>query len=255
MAINIKKPLKKIIPYLLKAQEDNLNEADTVLRLVKFFEQVLSYDPMTEITREKQIKDKYVDLAIKVDGVIRLLIEVKAASVTLRDRHVEQAERYASEGNIQWVLLTNGVIWNLYHLTFEEGIDYQKVFSVNLSDPAIEKVADTLSLLHRQSIKKGLLEEYWNKHTALSAESLSKAIFNHGVLKAIRKDIRRREGIAIDEEEIAQKIHEMFSVDACIKIGPLKIRRQYKPRTKSGSLCEEQPERPPSSSEPDMTVE
>ena len=254
MAIDIKKPLKKIIPYLLKAQEDNLNEADTVLRLVKFFEEVLSYDPMTEITREKQIKDKYVDLAIKVDDVIRLLVEVKAASVTLRDRHIEQAERYASEGNIQWVLLTNGVIWNLYHLTFEEGIDYQKVFSVNLSDQAIEKVADTLSLLHRQSIKKGLLEKYWNKHTALSAESLGKAIFNHGVLKAVRRDIRRREGVIIDEEEIAQRIHEMFTVEAREKIGPLKIRRQYKPRTKSGSLCEEQPEPPPDTSVPDMTV-
>ena len=254
MGIDIKKPLRKILPFLLKAQEDNMSEADTVLRLTKFFEDVLCYDPMTEITREKQIKDKYVDLAIKVDGVIRLIIEAKSAGVVLRDRHIEQAERYASEGNIQWVLLTNSVVWNLYHLTFSEGIDYQKVFSVDLSVLPIEKAADILSLLHKQSIKKGLLEDYWNKHTALGAESIGKAIFNHDVLNVIRREIKRGEGIAVDEEELAQKIHEMFTIEAREKIGPLKIRRKAKPKVKSPAPCSEVAVIPPPPPQPNTSL-
>lgn len=68
MTVDIRKSLKKSLPHLLKAQEENLNEADTVLRIVKVFEDVLGYDPLGDITRESPIHDKYVDIAIKVDG-------------------------------------------------------------------------------------------------------------------------------------------------------------------------------------------
>ena len=115
MPIDISKPLKRYLPHLLQAQRDNLNEADTVQRLIKVFEDVLGYDSLTEISRETQLKNKYVDVALKIDGVVRLLVEAKAAGVVLRDRHIEQAQSYASRNNFQWVLLTNGVSWNLYH--------------------------------------------------------------------------------------------------------------------------------------------
>src|SRR5258705_8309193 len=133
MSIEIRKPLRKFLPHLMQAKNDNLNEADTVQRVIKVFEDVLGYSALSEITRESNIKDKYVDLAIKIDGTIRLLVEVKSAGSTLRDRHIEQAERYASEGNYRWVVLTNGTAWNLYHLTFEEGIEYERVFAIDLS--------------------------------------------------------------------------------------------------------------------------
>jgi hypothetical protein len=133
MAVDIRRPLKKFLPHLLQAKADNLNEADTVQRVIKVFEDVLEYSALEEITRETNIKDKYVDLAIKIDGGIKLLVEVKAAGVALRDRHIEQPERYAAEGNYRWVVLTNGTAWNLYHLSFEEGIEYERVFAVDLS--------------------------------------------------------------------------------------------------------------------------
>lgn len=51
------------------------------------------------ISKEQQIKDRYADLAIKIDGVVKFLIEAKAAGVVLRDRYIEQAQRYAVEMN------------------------------------------------------------------------------------------------------------------------------------------------------------
>lgn len=77
MAIDLRRPLKKFLPHLLQAKNDNLNEADTVMRVIKVFEDVLEFSAMSEITRESNIKDKYVDLAIKVDGTIKLLVEVR----------------------------------------------------------------------------------------------------------------------------------------------------------------------------------
>lgn len=49
MAVDIRRSLKKFVPHLLAARDENLNEADTVQRLVKFFEDVLGYDAMSEI--------------------------------------------------------------------------------------------------------------------------------------------------------------------------------------------------------------
>jgi hypothetical protein len=153
MPPEISKSLKRYVPHLLQAQRDNMNEADTVQRLIKVFEDVLGYDSMSEISRETQLKNKYVDVALKVDGVVRLLVEAKAAGVALRDRHIEQAQGYASHNNYQWVLLTNGVNWNLYHLTFEEGIEYERAFAVDLSIPEqFNSSAELLAVLHRDSI-------------------------------------------------------------------------------------------------------
>ena len=47
---------------------DTLKEADTVQRLIKVFEDVFGYDPMSEITRESTVKDRYCDVALKLDG-------------------------------------------------------------------------------------------------------------------------------------------------------------------------------------------
>ena len=46
---------------------------------------------MSRISRESPLKNKYVDIVLKKDGVIKLLVEAKAAGDKLRDRYVEQA--------------------------------------------------------------------------------------------------------------------------------------------------------------------
>ena len=227
MPPDISKALKRYVPHLLQAQRDNLNEADTVQRLIKVFEDVLGYDSLTEVSREAQLKNKYVDIALKIDGVIRLLVEAKAAGVTLRDRHIEQAQAYASRNNFQWVLLTNGVAWNLYHLTFEEGIEYERAFSVDLTAPDdFNKSAELLAFLHRQAIKKGEHEAFWQKHKALGPASIAKALFHENVLQLVRREIRREEGLLIDSEDLAAAVHRMLSPEAREQIGPLRIRKR-----------------------------
>ncbi len=241
MAIDIRKPLKKILPSLLKAQEDNLNEADTRQRIVKVLEDVLGYDAMEDVSREQQVKDKYVDFAIKIDGRTRFFIEAKAAGIALRDRHIEQAKNYAANANIRWVLLTNGVAWNLYHLSFEEGIEEERAFAVDLSSKEpIDKAADALAFLHRQVVRKGGLEDFWQHRVALNPESIAKVVFTEEMLRGIRRAIRKEQGLSVDEEDLAHAIHGMFSTEARERIGPLRIRR--KRRKKSLNIRSENPE-------------
>ena len=231
MAIDIQKPLKRYLPHLLQARDDSLNEADTLQRVVRVLEDVLGYDLLTDITRETQIKGGYVDLAIRLDGVTRFLIEVKAAGVTLRDRHIEQAERYAAEGNIRWVLLTNGVNWNLYHLSFEEGIEYERAFALDLASDTPDVATQYLGLLHRKAITKRALESFWERRVALSPASIGKALFTEETLTFIRRCIRKNEGIVIDTEDLAAAMHNMLSTDTRELVGPVKIRRARKAKS------------------------
>ena len=238
MTGNIKRALNKYLPHLIEAKDQNLNEADTVLRIIKIFEDVFGYDAMKEITREQQIKDKFVDIAIKINNITKLLIEVKSAGMELRDKHIEQAMNYAANGNIKWVLLTNGLQWTLFHLSFGEGIEHERVFSVDLSKDNIDDAIKSLNLLTRESVNADGLDEYWDRHTALSPESIGKALFSEETLCEIRRIIRKREGFIIDVEDLGSTIHNMLSTETRERVGPLHIywKKKSKPATAS---CEE----------------
>jgi len=218
--------LRKALPYLLQAQEQSLNEADTMIRVVKVFEDILGYDALTEVSREAQVRDKYIDVLLKTGDIPRLIVEVKAAGVTLRDRHIEQAENYASRNNFRWVLLTNGVAWNLYHLTFEEGIEYEKAFSVDLKKDDFDQAADVLSLLHHDFLKVGGLDDYWACQEAMNPASIGRALFHENVLRNIRREIRRDTGRLIDIEDLAEAVRNMLSPEAREEIGRMRIRKR-----------------------------
>lgn len=229
MTVDIRKPLKRFARHFLDARDANLNEADTVLRLCRFFEEVLGYDGLEDVSREAELKHKYVDVCLKIDGRVRLLVEAKAAGQQLRDRHIEQAQMYASQNNYRWVVLTNGVDWHLYHLTFEEGIEYERAFIVSL-DPAedFDDAVAKLGYLHKKSVGKGKLETFWKKTAALGPSSIGKALFKDSVLKLIRREIRRDTGLLIDREDLAKAVREMFSIEAREQMGPLRSRRTRK---------------------------
>lgn len=247
MAPDIRRPLKKFLPHLIKARDDGLNEADTVQRLVLLFSEVLEYDPLSEIGREAQIRDKFVDIVLKIDGKTKLLVEAKAAGTALRDRHLEQVERYAAEGNHQWGLLTNGIVWKLYHLTFDEGIEYQRAFEVDLSaEDGIERGAELLALIHRSSVARGDLEEYWRHRQALDPQSIARALFTEDALRLIRRHLRKREGVLIDIEDLATAIKDLFSTEAREQIGPVRIQRRRRPAKSK----REPPSLPPLSGQP-----
>ena len=229
MNVDIRKPLKKFIPLLVEARDEGLNEADTVLRLCRFFEEVLGYDGLRDISREAEMKGKYVDISLKIDGRVKLLVEAKAADVRLRDKHIEQAQSYASRNNYRWVLLTNGIDWHLYHLTFDEGIEYERAFVVSLTPEGdLDEAATKLALLHKKTLGRGQLDEYWDKATALGAFSIGRALFRENVLMLIRREIRRDAGVLIDREDLAKALHQMFTPEAREQIGPVKVRRRRK---------------------------
>ena len=61
--------LKKFADVFKAARDRNADESNTVMFLIKFFDEVLGFDPLAgEITTEIPIKDRYCDFAIVLDG-------------------------------------------------------------------------------------------------------------------------------------------------------------------------------------------
>ncbi len=228
MSVDITKDLKKYIPVFQQAHDEGLNESDTSLRISKFCETVLGYDVFNDISREHAVKDRNVDYAIKLDGKVFFFIEVKQAGVALKEKHIEQASNYAAQAGVEWVLLSNGINWNMYHLTFDEGIQVELVWTVDLAIHDPKEAAVKLGMLHKKNIVKGELDEYFKKKRILSPRSIVQAMFHENALHLIRLHLQKSSGIKIDEEELVQNIKEMISKETWEQIGDVKIIRKRK---------------------------
>jgi hypothetical protein len=103
---------------------------------------VFGYDKFTEITSELAIKKTFCDLAIRIDGEIRLLLEVKAAGIELKEQHMQQAVNYGSNSGLEWVILTNGVIWKVYKIIFAKPVDTDFVYEIDFRKINPKKQSD-----------------------------------------------------------------------------------------------------------------
>lgn len=231
--------IKKYSQAFKDARERGANESDTVMYLIKMFEEVFGFDSLSgEISKEVSIKDRYCDFCVKLGGQIEYIIEAKASgNKSLRDKDIEQAENYASRSGINWVLLTNGVEWQLYHLVFAEGegISHDLVLSFNLvedleSNP--DKLWSQMKMIAKEGIEGDELETFLSQKKVLSPASLIKALFSEPVLTVVRRELNRVSEFRLDIEDVFSAIKEVITKDALIEAGDIgfKKRRPRKAR-------------------------
>jgi hypothetical protein len=204
--------------------------------LVKFFEEVFGYDSLKgEISKELSIKDRYCDIALKIDGEVKLLVEAKAAGLKgLTEKHIEQAENYASRAGLTWVLLTNGIEWRLYHLTFNEGegIAHDVAFEVSLLDENRDAAWERLSLLSRASMKKDEIEEYWSQQKILAPSSIVRVLLDETVLTVVRRELNRVAPARLEMKDVFSAVRDVLSKEALADAGDLGPPKKRKRRRK-----------------------
>lgn len=211
MAERIQSGLKRFAPVLAAQRDRDVSEADTVTLVKDLLSEVFGYDKYAELTSEHAIRGTYCDLAIQFDGKLQLLLEVKAIGSALQDRHVKQSIDYASNQGADWVVLTNGIEWILYHVLFRKPIDKEEVVRLNLLeiDPRREEHLEKLYLLTRAGICKDALAAFRNRQEATNRFLLSAVLLNSDVvLKTIRRELRRVTDILVDQEEVVKALRE-----------------------------------------------
>lgn len=207
----IQQNLKPMTAVLAAQKARDVSEADTVTLVKDLLSGVFGYDKYAELTSEHAIRGTYCDLAIKLDGKLVMLVEVKAIGSDLKDGHVKQAIDYAANQGLEWVILTNGIVWTLYHVLFKKPIDKQEICTVNLLsvNTRTEADLDRLYLFTKEGVSKNALGEYRDRKDATSRFMLAAILLNcEGVLSAVRREVRRISEISVDDETIARMLRD-----------------------------------------------
>ncbi len=185
--------IKRFQAILASAKARDIGEADTVTIVTDMLAEVFGYDKYSEITSEYAIKGTYCDLATKIDGVVQSIIEVKAIGLDLKDQHVKQAIDYAANQGVDWVALTNGVVWRVYKVLFAKPIDYEMVvdFDFLALNPRAQQHLDLMYLFCKEGWAKSVLGDYHTQKQALSRFFLGAIVLSEPVLEVIRRELRR----------------------------------------------------------------
>lgn len=190
---------------LQSAKDRDINESDTVVIITDMLSYIFGFDKYSEITSEFAIRGTYCDLAVKIEGVAKYLIEVKAIGTNLKDNHLKQAVDYGANKGIDWVVLTNGVNWEIHKIKFERPIANELVCSINMLELNSRKAADheKLFLLCKEGLSKAAIEEFHQHQQSVNRFVVGALLFTDPVLDVIRRELRRlTPEVRVDTEEI-----------------------------------------------------
>ena len=197
--------IKRFQPVLTSAKSRDVNESDTVTIIVDMLADVLGFDKYSEITSEYVIKGTLVDLAIKLDGKLQMLIEVKAIGLGLKDAFIKQAVDYAANEGVEWVTLTNGITWQIYKISFGKPVTHDLILEIdflNLNAKKLDQL-ENLYLLTKEGITRSLLGEYHTQRQALSRFLIGAVNISDPVLDVIRRELRKiSPDVKIDNDQI-----------------------------------------------------
>jgi hypothetical protein len=197
--------IKRYQPILAAAKARDVGETDTVTIVKDMMADVFGYDKYTELTSEYAIRGTYCDLAIKLDGKLSTLMEVKAIGLELKEAHVKQAVDYAANQGVDWVLLTNGVRWCVYHVVFTRPIQTELVVDIDFSvlNSRSDSDLELLYLWCKEGWQRSALGDFHTQKQALSRFFLGAMILTGPVLDVVRRELRRvSPDVRIDTDQI-----------------------------------------------------
>jgi hypothetical protein len=201
----LSKEIGKFQRILKTAKDRDVNESDTVTIIVDMLASVFGFDKFLEITTEQAIRGTFCDLAIKLGGKIKYLIEVKAIGLNLKDNHLRQAIGYGATHGISWVVLTNGINWEIYRIRFEKPVDYDLVCSFDFLGLNSRKQDDQskVFLLCKEGIEKAAIEKFHDHVASVNRFMVGAITLSAPVVSIIRRELRRiSPDVKVSDEEI-----------------------------------------------------
>lgn len=201
----IKVALQRMSSALVDMGARDANEGDTRLFVTDFLCDALGYDKYSDLTTEYVVRGQYADYGIRIDNNLVAFIEVKRVGTNLNKSHLRQVEMYAVNEGVEWVILTNGAIWQVYHIGNTTPIQVDLAMEVDLlaKSKRIQKIEE-LVYLSRESMIRRRMDELWQATKATAPESLGRMVLSDPVVSAIRQQLRRETGHRITNEEVTE---------------------------------------------------
>jgi hypothetical protein len=203
--------LKDYKKRYLSKNIDDLDESGTRIMINTFLTSILGYRELEEIKTEYMIKGTYADYIVQIEGKRHFLVEVKAYSIDLSDKHLRQAINYGANEGIDWAVLTNGRQFQLYRILFEKPISEKLIFEIDFSAEDFNpKVAlQQFWYLHRDAVVKKSLTELWSRYSALEPINIAGLLFSPKVVAFVRKELKTKFNSKFSDEEIIDSLTEV----------------------------------------------
>jgi predicted type IV restriction endonuclease len=179
---------------------------------------VFGFDKYSEITSEQAVRGTYCDLAVTVEGTVQFLIEVKAIGLELKENHLRQAVNYGANHGIPWVVLTNGVVREVYRLRFEQPIDYAAVVKLDFLDVSSRKKDDQglLYLLCKEGLSKAVIDEYHKRGQSINRFVIAAIMQSDPVIAVVRRELKRlAPDLKVDANDIVDLLPDVLKRDVC----------------------------------------
>lgn len=199
------KQVKPYQRYLQKAKDGDINEDDTVAIVADILSDVFGFEKYSEVTREFAIKGTYCDLAIEMRGGIEYLVEVKAVGLTLKENHLRQAVNYGANHGVEWIVLTNGVNWEVYRVRFERPIGADLVSSFNFLELNPRKQEDQakLFIMCKEGLSRGEMKRLHEYVRSVNKFRIGAVILSEKVLALITRELKKvSPGVKIEKQDI-----------------------------------------------------
>jgi hypothetical protein len=197
--------IPKYQAILEKAKNRDVNESDTVIILTDVLTNIFGFDKFNEITSEQAIRGTYCDLAIKIDDKVKYLIEVKAVGIALKDIHLNQAVNYGANSGVQWVILTNGIIWEIHKININQSVSHELVcyFDFLNLNPKKQEDLEKVYLLCKEGTVLSAIDEHYSKYKLVNKFMIGAICLQPPVLGTIRKELKRvSPQIKVTDDEI-----------------------------------------------------
>jgi predicted type IV restriction endonuclease len=218
----LKTALRKYNKPLADLVARDANEGDTRLLVTDFLCDALGFDKYADLSTEYQVRGEFADYGVRIDKELVAFIEVKRVATKLDTKHLRQVEQYAVNEGVEWVILTNGAHWKVYHITVATGqaaiIDL--ALDINLlGDESAQHKVNQLFYLTREALKRHEIDDLWKAKRATSPKSLAKVIITPAVVNAIQSELRRQTGYRVDPTELTKLLRTTVVRAECFEKG------------------------------------
>lgn len=249
-----------------QAEKGDVNEAETRRRIERIFENVMGFDPFVHLSRERAVRGagetEHVDFAVHLEGGEGarpvIMVEIKRVVVDLARKHLKQITSYAIDAGCEWALLTNGREWKLYHVVFGQPPETREVRSWNLLADEIGDLTEDFDLISLRSLKRGSLEDLWQKTSVLLPRNLLEAIVCEDTIGSIRRQLRKKSGVLLPPEDVLKGIRRLLNESAATELQDVTIslpKKRSRRRTRDASSPDaEGAQEPAPTSEPEGAV-
>ncbi len=191
----IKAALRRFKPLLNAARERDAGRADTSTLALDLLSELFGYDRYSEITSELDNKESVFDFSIQTEGQPRMLVRVSPIGMAPDDRYLLATAQYAQMNGVDWIILTNGIAWQVHHVEFvgANAPETPVVLAFDLlqMQPGREAHLGTIHLLTREGHEKAGLSHFKLRLETTNRHYLGAMVLSDAVVASVRRELQK----------------------------------------------------------------